>query len=169
MAILCFSNSMSNMFRVGFSKDIHKLVEGRKLLLCGVNVPSNFGEEAHSDGDVCYHAIAEAIYGALGSKDLGSHFPDNLEETKDMDSALIMKDAYNEMKEAGYSIGNIDIFISLEKPKLKDYIDEMKNNVANLLKTDIKNVSIKAGTNEGFGSVGEGKAIEAYAIVLLNK
>ena len=156
-------------YRVGFSKDIHRLVEGRKLIIAGVVVPFKKGELAHSDGDVTYHAIAESILGALALGDLGKHFPDTSDETKDMDSALIVKQVVSLMEEKGYSINNIDVFISLEKPKLKNYIDEMRNNIASLLKTDIDNVSLKAGTNEGCGEVGRGEAIESSSIVMLKK
>ena len=156
-------------YRVGFSKDIHRLVEGRKLIIAGVVVPFEKGELAHSDGDVTYHAIAESILGALALGDLGKHFPDTSDETKDMDSALIVKHVVSLMEERGYSVNNIDVFISLEKPKLKDFIEQMRANIANLLETSIDNVSLKAGTNEGCGEVGRGEAVEATSSVLLKK
>ena len=156
-------------YRIGFSKDIHRLVSKRKLILAGVVVPFDRGELAHSDGDVVYHAVAESILGALALGDLGKHFPDNLDSTKDMDSVLIVKHVVSLMKERGYQINNIDVFISLEKPKLKDYIEQMRENVANLLETSIDNVSLKAGTNEGCGKVGRGEAVEATSNVLLKK
>ncbi len=156
-------------YRVGFSKDIHRLVENRKLIIAGVVVPFDKGELAHSDGDVVYHAVAESILGALALGDLGKHFLDNSEETKDMDSSLIVSKAVAMMLEKGYQVNNIDVFVSLEKPKLKDYIEQMRNNIAKLLKADIHQVSLKAGTNEGCGEVGRGEAIEATSIVLLRK
>ena len=156
-------------FRVGFSKDIHRLVENRKLIIAGVVVPFDKGELAHSDGDVVYHAVAESIYGALALGDLGKRFPDNIEETLNMDSSLIIKDAVSCMLDKGYEVNNIDVFISLEKPKLKDYIEQMRNNLATLLNVKVDQVSLKAGTNEGCGEVGRGEAIEASAIVLLKK
>ena len=156
-------------FRVGFSKDIHKLVENRKLIIAGVVVPFDKGELAHSDGDVVYHAVAESIYGALAMGDLGKRFPDNCDETLNMDSGLIMKDAVSCMLEKGYEVNNIDVFISLERPKLKDCIDEMRKNIATLLNVKVDQVSLKAGTNEGCGEVGRGEAIEATSIVLLKK
>ena len=155
--------------RIGFASDIHELVENRKLILAGVVVPFEKGELAHSDGDVAYHAIAESILGALALGDLGKHFPDTSEDTKDMDSALIVSQVVSLMEQKGYEVNNIDVSISLEKPKLKNYIDEMRRNVANLLKVDISQVSIKAGTNEGCGEVGKGEAIEATSMVLLRK
>jgi len=124
-------------YRIGFSKDIHRLVENRKLIICGVVVPSDKGELAHSDGDVAYHAVAESILGALALGDLGKHFPDNKEETRDMDSAIIVKKVKNMADMQGYRVNNIDVFISLEKPKLKDYIEKMRSNLAILLDVDI--------------------------------
>lgn len=156
-------------YRIGFSKDIHRLVPNRKLIIGGVVIPFDKGEDAHSDGDVLFHAVAESMLGALALGDLGTHFPDNSDATKDMDSSLIVKRVVEMIFEKGYKVNNIDIFVSLEKPKLKDYIPLMRENVAKLLKTDIDDVSIKAGTNEKVGPVGEGNAIEASAIVLLVK
>ena len=154
-------------YRVGFSKDIHKLVENRKLIIAGVVIPFEKGELAHSDGDVLYHALAESILGALALGDLGKHFPDNSEKTLNMDSAIIVSEVVKMMFEKGYEVNNVDLFVSLEKPKLKDYIPQMRENVANLLRIDVERVSIKAGTNEGCGEVGKGEAIEASSIVLL--
>ena len=156
-------------YRIGFSKDIHRLVENRKLIIGGVVVPFEKGELAHSDGDVLYHALAESILGALALGDLGKHFPDTSSETKDMDSGLIVSKVVSLMKEKGYGVNNVDIFVSLEKPKLKDYIELMRKNVASLLEVDIDCVSIKAGTNEKMGPVGLGEAIEASSIILLKK
>ena len=154
-------------YRVGFSKDIHKLVENRKLIIAGVVIPFEKGELAHSDGDVLYHARAESILGALALGDLGKHFPDNSEKTLNIDSAIIVSEVVKMMFEKGYEVNNVDLFISLEKPKLKDYIPQMRENVANLLRIDVDRVSIKAGTNEGCGEVGKGEAVEASSIVLL--
>lgn len=154
-------------YRVGFSKDIHKLVENRKLIIAGVVIPFDKGELAHSDGDVLYHALAESILGALALGDLGKHFPDTSKDTLDMDSSLIVKAVVKMMKEKGYQVNNVDIFVSLEKPKLKDYIDEMRKNVASLLEVNLDQVSIKAGTNEGCGEVGRGEAIEATSMIML--
>ena len=156
-------------FRVGFSKDIHRLVENRKLLLGGIHIPFEKGELAHSDGDVLLHAVAESILGALALGDLGTHFPDTSVETKDMDSQIIVKRVVSMMKEKGYRVNNIDIFVSLEKPKLKNYISSIRENVASLLETDINNVSIKAGTNEGCGEIGRGEAVEVTSFVSLTK
>ena len=155
--------------RIGFASDIHRLVYGRKLILAGVVVPHWQGELAHSDGDVVYHAVAESILGALALGDLGKHFPDNDPTSEGMDSAIIMKHVYQLMDQAGYEINNIDVSISLEEPKLKGYKDTMRQNIANLLHTDIKNVSLKAGTNESLDAVGQRLAVKADSIVLLKE
>ena len=156
-------------YRIGFSKDIHRLVENRKLIIGGVAVPFEKGELAHSDGDVLYHALAESILGALALGDLGKHFPDTSDETLDMDSSVIVSKVVKMMFENGYEVNNVDIFVSLERPKLKDYIESMRNNVAKLLQVNIDQVSIKAGTNEKCGEVGKGEAIEATSMILLRK
>ena len=156
-------------YRVGFSKDIHRFVENRKLIIAGVVIPFELGELAHSDGDVLYHALAESILGALTLGDLGKHFPDTSKDTLDMDSSLIVKEVVKMMKEKGYQVNNVDIFVSLEKPKLKDYIELMRKNVATLLEVSVNQVSIKAGTNEGCGEVGKGEAIEATSMIMLKK
>ncbi len=155
--------------RIGFASDIHALVENRKLILGGVIVPFERGELAHSDGDVLYHALAESILGALALGDLGTHFPDNDNKYKDMDSAFIVRSVVKLMNEKGYVVNNVDISISLEKPKLKPYILKMRENVATLLNVDLDKVSIKAGTNEGFDAVGKGEAVKAEAIILLKE
>ena len=158
-----------NSMRIGFASDIHRLVEGRKLILAGVVVPFELGELAHSDGDVVYHALAESILGALAFGDLGTHFPDSDDKYKDIDSSILVKEVVSLMKKEGYIIGNIDISITLEKPKLKNYISEMRNNIARLLETDVKNVSVKAGTNEKLDEIGKGLAVKAESIVLLKE
>ena len=153
--------------RIGFASDIHQLVENRKLILAGVVVPFEKGEKAHSDGDVVYHALGESILGALALGDLGTHFPDNDDKYKDMDSSLIIKEVTRLMDERGYKVNNVDISITLERPKLKPYIENMRQNIARLLNTDISNVSLKAGTNEKMDEIGKGNAVKAESIVLL--
>ena len=155
--------------RIGFGTDIHRLVEGHKLILAGVHVPASFGELAHSDGDVIYHASMDAILGALALGDIGKLFPDKDPQYKDIDSSLLFKKVVALMKEKGYQINNIDVMVTLEKPKLKDYIVEMRNNIANILETSIDNVSVKAGTNEGLDALGRGEAVKAEVIVLLKE
>ena len=154
--------------RIGFASDIHRLVEGRRLMLSGVHVPSDVGELAHSDGDVVYHAASEAILGALALGDLGKFFP-GTPEYKDIDSAIIVKKVAGMMFDEGYEINNIDVSITLEKPKLRPFIIEMRQNLALLLNTSLDNVSVKAGTNEGIDEIGKGLAVKADAIVMLKK
>ena len=155
--------------RIGIGTDIHRLVVGRKLIIAGVEIPSPVGELAHSDGDVLYHALSDAILGALALGDIGIYFPDTLDETSNMDSSDIVRFVYDKMNERNYEIGNVDINITLEQPKLKNYRQQMRENVAKLLNTSIDNISIKAGTNEGLDDVGHGLAIRVDAIVLLNE
>ena len=154
--------------RIGFASDIHRLVEGRKLMLAGVCVPFPMGELAHSDGDVVYHAVSEAILGALALGDLGKHFP-GTPEYKDIDSSIIVKKVVYMMLNKGYEINNIDVSITLEKPKLQPFIIEMRQNLALLLNTSLDNISVKAGTNEGIDEIGKGLAVKADAIVMLKK
>ena len=154
--------------RIGFASDIHKLVIARKFVLAGVAIPSKVGELAHSDGDVVYHAVSEAILGALALGDLGKHFPAN-DENKDIDSSFIVKKVVFLMLKKGYVVNNVDVSITLEKPKLKPYILDMRKNLAKLLNVDVDDVSVKAGTNEGLDEIGQGKAVKAEAIVLLKK
>lgn len=153
--------------RIGFASDIHQLIEGRKLVLAGLVIPFEKGEKAHSDGDVVYHALAESILGALALGDLGKFFPDNDDKYLDYDSSLIVKEVVRMMDEKGYKINNVDISITLEAPKLRNRIDEMRNNIAKLLNTDIINVSVKAGTHEKIGPLGQGEAVKAESIVML--
>ena len=155
--------------RIGFASDIHRLEKGRRLILSGVVIPYELGEQAHSDGDVVFHAVAESILGALALGDLGKHFPDSDPKYKDIDSSILVKEVVILMKEKGYAVNNIDVSITLEKPKLKDYIELMRFNLANLLETSIENVSVKAGTNEGCGPLGRNEAVKAEAIVLLKE
>ena len=171
MVILCSSSSMlkSSMVRVGFSRDIHRLVENRDLLLGGVKIPYHLGELAHSDGDVLYHALAESILGALALGDLGKHFPDTSNETLNMDSSIIVKKCYDFAKESGFHVVNVDLTITLEKPKLKNYIEEIRGNISKLLEVNIDCVSVKAGTNEGCGEIGRNEAVSAESIILLEK
>ena len=170
MVISCSSvSTLRNNMRIGFASDIHRLVEGRKLILAGVHVPAPFGELAHSDGDVVYHAVAESILGALALGDLGKHFPDSDMKYKDMDSSVILSEVVKMMKERRYKVVNIDVSITLEKPKLKDYINTMRYNLSNLLELDYLKTSVKAGTNEGLDSLGRGEAVKAEAIVLLEE
>lgn len=157
------------MYRIGQSTDIHQLVENRKLILGGVEIESKKGLLGHSDADVLLHAISEAILGALGKNDLGCLFPDSDAKYKDISSLLILQKVYEIMDENGYKINNIDSLIIIEEPKLRPYIDKMKENVADVLHTSITNVNIKATCSEKMGFIGKKEGALAQAIVLLIK
>lgn len=157
------------MYKIGYAEDIHQLVDNRKLILGGVEIPFEKGLLGHSDADVLLHAISESILGALALGDLGKHFPDTSSDTLNMDSKIILGKVKDMMKEKGYKVSNIDASVVLEKPKLAPYILEMRNNIAKILETDVSTISVKAGTNEGLDAIGEGKAIKAISICLLKK
>ena len=158
---------MFNMMRIGYGEDIHQLVANRDLILGGIKIPFEKGEKAHSDGDVLLHALSEAILGALALGDLGKHFPDTIKETENMDSKLILKKVDEMMKEKGYHLVNADISVILERPKLKDYIIQIRENITSILRVRLDQISVKAGTNEGMDAIGRGEAIKTIAVVLL--
>jgi 2-C-methyl-D-erythritol 2,4-cyclodiphosphate synthase len=154
--------------RVGIGYDIHRLAEGRRLVLAGVEVPHSMGAVAHSDGDVVLHAVADAILGAAGLGDLGEHFPDTDPAWKDADSADILDRVYHMIKTAGWRVVNVDVNVLLEKPKLVTLKRQMRARLHELLWTEAPtDVSIKARTMEGLGPIGEGRAVAAQAVVLL--
>ena len=155
--------------RIGQSIDIHKLVEGRKLILGGVEIPHSKGLLGHSDADALLHAIIEAIIGAMGLKDIGTHFPDTDPKYKGISSMLLLEETYKLMDREGYQIGNIDSLIMIEKPKMAPYIDLMKQNICNALHCSVSQVNVKATRGEGLGFVGEEKGVQAVAVVLLLK
>lgn len=154
--------------RIGMGYDVHKLVEGRKLILGGVDIPYEKGLLGHSDADVVVHAIMDALLGAAALGDIGKHFPDTDPAYKDISSIKLLHHVGVLLKENNYSIGNIDATIICQKPKLAPYRDEMVQNVADALDIDINKVCIKATTEEGLGFTGEGLGISSQAIVLLN-
>jgi len=156
-------------FRVGNGYDVHKLVEGRKLILGGVEIPYEKGLLGHSDADVLVHSIMDALLGACGESDIGSHFPDNDIQYKGISSLLLLERVKDILRSKGYSIGNIDSIITAEKPKLSPYIDEMKGNIADILQLDKDCVGVKATTSEGLGYTGRGEGISAYAVVSIYK
>ena len=153
--------------RIGFGYDVHRLEEGRELIIGGVKVPFDKGSVAHSDGDVLIHAICDAILGALGQGDIGRHFPDTDPENKGLDSMKILEHCLQLAENAGYHIVNVDSTVCLQQPRLSPFIEQMKKKITPWLKTQA--VSIKATTTEKMGFVGEGKGISAYAAVLLDK
>ena len=158
------------MIRIGQARDIHRLEKNnRPFILGGINIPFEKGNVSHSDGDCLYHAIAESLMGALALGDLGKMFPDTDEKFLNMDSSIIVKEVMKVVKSNGYHIINIDTSVVLEKPKLKEYIDDMRKNIAELLDVDISCVSVKAQTNEKVGEVGKNEAVECFSTVLLGR
>lgn len=155
--------------RIGHSFDIHRLVENRKLILGGIEIPYEKGLLGHSDADVLLHAVAESILGALALGDLGTFFPDDNPKYKDLDSKNILKFVYDKMFNSGFEINNLDVTLYLEKPKLKNYKESIRKNISNLLNTDISNVSIKATTYEKLDAIGAGNAIGCDSVVLLKE
>jgi 2-C-methyl-D-erythritol 2,4-cyclodiphosphate synthase len=153
--------------RIGFGYDVHQLVEGRKLIIGGLNIPHEKGLLGHSDADVLVHSIMDSILGALALGDIGKHFPDTDSKYKDISSLLLLDRVYDTMEQLGYKIGNIDATIAAQRPKLAPYIDEMKIIIADRLKTSIENINIKATTTEKLGFEGREEGISAYSICLL--
>ena len=155
------------MYRIGQGFDLHRLVEGRALILGGVKIAHAKGLLGHSDADVLVHAIIDALLGALALADIGTLFPDTDPKYKDADSILLLKHVYEKVQEQEYVINNIDSNIIAQNPKMMPYIPKMKEVLNKILKTD--NISIKAKTNEKMDAVGQELAIEAHAVVLLKK
>jgi len=154
-------------FRIGNGYDAHKLVEGRKLILCGVEIPFEKGLLGHSDADVAVHALIDAILGALALSDIGRLFPDSDMKFKDADSIKLIETAMSLDALRGWTIGNVDITIIAQRPKLSPFNDAMRARLAKALKTDVSRISVKAKTTEGMGFCGRGEGIEAHASVLL--
>lgn len=154
-------------FRIGFGYDLHRLVEGRKLILGGVEIPHDKGLLGHSDADCLSHAVADALLGAAGLRDIGHFFPDTDPACKDMDSQEILKRAQKEIAVLGYTIANIDCTVIAEAPKLAVYQKLMKEKIAEALQIEVSHIGIKATTNEGTGAIGAREAIAAYAVCLL--
>lgn len=157
------------MFRIGYGNDIHRLAENRLLILGGVEIPSELGAVGHSDGDALLHAVTDAILGALALGDIGSYFPDKDERWKGANSVIFLQEAVKMMKGKDYLVGNVDSTISLEKPKLRPYIDAIRRNLAEILECELECVSVKAKTGEKVDAVGESRAIRAEAVILLEK
>ena len=153
--------------RIGYGYDSHIFVKDRKLILAGIEIPYELGLKGHSDADVVIHALIDSIFGALALGDIGSHFPDNDDKYKDISSITLLNETVSIMMEKNYTIVNTDITIILEKPKLRNYIDLMRKNLSEILKTDIENVSIKAKTNEKMDAIGRGEGIAVHCVSLL--
>lgn len=153
--------------RIGHGYDAHRLTEGRKLILGGVDVPYEKGLDGHSDADVLLHALADAILGAAALGDIGQLFPDSADWTKDMSSLRILSTAASKARNAGYAIENCDCTILAQRPKLAPYIGRMRENIAAALGVDVSAVSVKATTEERMGFTGSGEGMAAHAVVLL--
>jgi len=156
-------------FRVGYGEDIHALVPNRKLVLSGTKIPFDLGLEGHSDADVVFHAVSDALLGTLGLGDIGKYFPPSDPTITGIDSLLIVKKCLGMVKEKGYLVNNCDVSIIAQEPKLAPFIEEMKSNLALALEIKESQASIKAMTNEGMDAIGRGQAIKAIAILSLIK
>jgi 2-C-methyl-D-erythritol 2,4-cyclodiphosphate synthase len=156
-------------FRFGHGYDVHRLAEGETLWLGGILIPHNKGTVAHSDGDVLIHAICDAMLGALSLGDIGTHFPDNSAEFKNIDSKILLQRSYDLVKEKGYEVVNIDSTVSAQQPKLKPFIPQMKKTMAEVLGININQVSVKATTTEKLGFEGREEGVSVNAVVLLKK
>lgn len=155
------------MFRIGQSTDIHQLAPNRKLVLGGVEIKSDRGLLGHSDADALLHAIIEAIIGAMGLKDIGTHFSDKDERYRGISSMVLLAKTYEMMDNHGYMIGNVDSLILVETIRMAPYIDKMRENIAKALHTDIGRINVKATRGEGLGFIGRSEGIMAQAVVLL--
>jgi 2-C-methyl-D-erythritol 2,4-cyclodiphosphate synthase len=158
---------MKTVPRVGFGYDIHRLTAGRPLILGGVKIESDRGLLGHSDGDAVLHAVADAIFGALGSGDIGEHFPDSDARNEGLDSRNIVLAALQEAAAAGRRVHSVDVTVLAERPKLGPVKDEMRRSLSDLLNLPLDAVAVKARTNEGLGPVGQRQAIACYAIVVV--
>ena len=155
------------MYRIGNGYDVHRLVEGRKLILGGVNIPHSLGLDGHSDADVLCHALCDSLLGASGAGDLGKHFPDTDDQWKGVSSLVLLEETAKIIAKRGYQITNIDTTIVAQQPKLAPHIQAMTRNIAEYLKIHFDQVNIKATTTENLGFTGREEGISAYAVVLL--
>lgn len=153
--------------RIGHGYDVHKLVEGRKCIIGGVDIPSEVGLLGHSDADVLLHAISDALLGAAALGDIGKHFPQSDAAFKDADSRVLLRQVVKLLHKSGFKVGNVDSTIIAQKPKMAPFIEQMRKNIATDLGVDISLVSVKATTEEGLGFTGEGKGIAAHAVCII--
>ena len=153
--------------RIGFGYDVHKLVEGRKLFLGGIEIPHTHGLLGHSDADVLIHAICDALLGAAALRDIGYHFPDTSAEYDGIDSKILLVKTMRLVRDAGYELGNIDATVCAEAPKLNPHIEKMRQCLAECMNVDIGDISIKATTTEKLGFTGRREGISAYAVALI--
>lgn len=153
--------------RIGFGYDVHKLVEGRKLFIGGIEIPHTHGLLGHSDADVLIHAICDALLGAAALRDIGYHFPDTSAEYDGIDSKILLAKTMRLVRDAGYELGNIDATVCAEAPKLNPHIEKMRQCLAECMNVDIGDISIKATTTEKLGFTGRREGISAYAVALI--
>ncbi|MBR5472614.1 MAG: 2-C-methyl-D-erythritol 2,4-cyclodiphosphate synthase [Clostridia bacterium] len=153
--------------RIGHGYDVHRLVEDRKLILGGVDIPYEKGLLGHSDADVLLHAVSDALLGAAALGDIGKHFPDTDPAFKGADSRVLLRNVVNLIKQKGFSVGNIDCTVVAQRPKLKDYIDTMRQNIADDCGVEVSCVNVKATTEENLGFTGDGSGISAHAVCIL--
>ena len=158
-----------NSFRVGIGYDSHRLVAGRPLILAGVRVPFDKGLQGHSDADVLFHAITDAICGAAGLPDIGQLFPDTDPHYKDADSAVLLSGAVRRAREKGWQIVNIDAVLIAQRPKISPFVAQMKENCARVTEVDIENINLRGKTGEGLDDVGAGLGMHAHAVALLER
>lgn len=157
------------MIRVGQGYDLHRLVEGRRLILAGVHIPHSHGSQGHSDADVLAHAVIDALLGAAALGDIGRHFPDTDSRYMDADSMGLLRAAVDLVTAHGWRVGNVDATVVLQAPRLAPHIEQLRLNLAEALGIDVESVSVKAKTNEGVDAVGRGEAIAAQAVVLIHR
>lgn len=155
--------------RIGHGYDVHRLTEGRKLILGGVDIPHEKGLDGHSDADVLVHAIMDSVIGALGLGDIGLHFPDNDMQYKNIDSLILAEKTADLLKENGYKIANIDATLILQEPKVRPFIEQMRENIAKVYSVDKACINVKATTEEHLGFTGEKKGVAAHAVCLITK
>ena len=160
---------MNLNFRTGFGFDVHAFADGRKLIIGGIEIPHDKGLEGHSDADVLLHAICDAMLGALALGDIGIHFPNSDERWKDADSKKLLKHVKGLINSKGYELGNLDCVLAMEKPKIFSYSEQIRSKIAEILESDIDQISIKATTTEKLGFVGRTEGVVAFATVLLSK
>jgi 2-C-methyl-D-erythritol 2,4-cyclodiphosphate synthase len=155
--------------RVGIGFDAHRFGKGRPLILGGLEIPFHLGLEGHSDADVVIHAVMDAILGAVAAGDIGEHFPDNDDRYRDISSLVLLSEVAGLVEQQGFQIGNIDVAVVLEKPRLSPYREQMQKRIAQALNLEVKKIGIKATTTEGMGFAGRGEGIAAYAVALVEE
>lgn len=153
--------------RIGHGYDVHRLKEGRRLILGGVEIPYALGLDGHSDADVLVHAVMDALLGAAGLRDIGVLFPDTDPQYKGISSLHLLEQVHQRLDEAGWRLGNLDVTVLAQRPKLRDYIPQMCENLARILQTDVGRINVKATTEEGLGFTGSGEGIACHAVCLL--